>query len=226
MTGIYKITSPTGKIYIGQAVDIAIRLKSYINGTCIGQPRIYNSIRKHGWNAHRVEIVQECSEIELNKAERYWQDYYNCVEEGLNLRYTQTDEKSGRFSEEMKIKLRKPKSTTDKMKGPKSAEHLAKIAAANKGKKRGPQKNPSNKRGPDHSQYGIKKPEMGAKRLGGNNPGARRVDVHGPSGDYIGTYESQVEVMQLLGFKHTGGICSCCKGKVKSYLGYTFNYAR
>ena len=225
MTGIYKITSPTGKIYIGQAVDIKRRLVSYEKSRCISQPRIYNSILKHGWDNHEVEILQECTELDLNKAERYWQEYYNSIEQGLNLRYTETEEKSGRLSEEHRNRLKKPKSTTERMKGPKSVEHVAKIASANRGKKRGPQKNPHKKVGIANPQYGRKRPEMGKKRLGCNNPAAKSVKVYNLKGDYIGTYGSQIEVMRLLNFKHSGGISSCCKGKVKSYLGYKFTYA-
>ena len=225
MTGIYKITSPTNKVYVGQAVDLDRRLKSYAKGRCMSQPKIYNSILKYGWEAHRIVVLEECSELDLNKAERYWQDYYNSVEQGLNLRYTQTDEKSGKLSKEHIDKLKKPKSTTEKMKGPKSAEHIAKIAAANKNKKRGPQKNPHKKVGIYSPQYGIKRPEQSEKRRGSGNPAAKRVDVYNQTGTYIGTYGSQVEIMRVLGFKHTGGISSCCREAVKSYLGYKFNYA-
>lgn len=225
MTGIYKITSPTGKIYIGQAVDIPRRLKSYASNSCVHQPKVYNSINKHGWESHTVEVLQECCEVELNKLERYWQDHYNAVENGLNSRYTATSEKSGRLSEEMILKLKKPKSTTENMKKPKSVEHVAKIAAANKGKKRGPQKNPSNKKGSDYWKHGKKYPELGTKRIGKNNPAAKQVEAYKLDGNYIGTYGSQMDATRALNFKHSGGISSCCKGKIKSYLGYIFKYA-
>jgi group I intron endonuclease len=226
MTGIYKITSPTGKVYIGQAVDINRRLKSYANGSCINQPKVYNSISKYSWQQHIVEILEECDEEALNKLERYWQDYYNSVEQGLNSRYTATDEKSGRLSQEVITKLRKPKSNTEKMKKPKSAEHVAKITAATKGKKRGHQKNPSNKKGAAHWKYGKKYPELSSKRIGDKNPAARSIEVYSLTGDYIRTYGTQTEAMRDLNFNHTGGISSCCRGKVKSYLGYIFKYAK
>lgn len=48
--GIYKITSPSGKIYIGQSRDLDKRLKSYKCGSSKtkGQPKLYNSFEKYG----------------------------------------------------------------------------------------------------------------------------------------------------------------------------------
>ncbi|HEC36627.1 hypothetical protein LCGC14_1312370 [marine sediment metagenome] len=46
--GIYKITSPTKKIYIGQSIDINRRKIIYKNILCKLQRKIYNSLKKHG----------------------------------------------------------------------------------------------------------------------------------------------------------------------------------
>ena len=48
MIGIYKITSPNNKVYIGQSVDIEKRLKRYKNLNCKKQSKIYNSLNKYG----------------------------------------------------------------------------------------------------------------------------------------------------------------------------------
>lgn len=88
----YKITNPNGKIYIGQTTNIRIRLYKYSILKCIGQNLIYNSIKKYGWNTHKVEIIYKtvCDQKEANKIEMifinffnsYW---YNNKERGLNL---------------------------------------------------------------------------------------------------------------------------------------------
>lgn len=72
MVGIYKITSPSGKIYIGQSVDILSRINKYKNAKCITQPIILKSILKYGWENHLFEIVLECEKSELNEKERYY----------------------------------------------------------------------------------------------------------------------------------------------------------
>jgi len=46
-SGIYKITSPTGKIYVGEAKDLRIRCEYYLTPNRIKKQRaIYNSIIK------------------------------------------------------------------------------------------------------------------------------------------------------------------------------------
>jgi group I intron endonuclease len=64
--GIYKIVSPSGKIYIGQSMDLGRRENEYGRLQCEGQPKIYYSINKHGWDKHKwfkfeypVEVLNE-----------------------------------------------------------------------------------------------------------------------------------------------------------------------
>ena len=54
MIGIYKITSPTGKVYIGQSIEIEKRWMRYKNITksVKKQPAIYNSLLKYGSENH------------------------------------------------------------------------------------------------------------------------------------------------------------------------------
>lgn len=59
MIGIYKITNPKGKVYIGQSWDIKDRKRVYQRCECKGQQKIYNSIKKYGWKNHIHEIVHE-----------------------------------------------------------------------------------------------------------------------------------------------------------------------
>lgn len=60
--GIYKITSPTNKIYIGQSKNIYKRWNSYKSLNCKSQPYLYNSLRKHKVKNHKFEIICECEE--------------------------------------------------------------------------------------------------------------------------------------------------------------------
>ena len=62
MIGIYKITNPNGKVYIGQSVDIEKRLSNYkrLSQSILEQPAIYNSLLKHGVENHIFEIIEEC----------------------------------------------------------------------------------------------------------------------------------------------------------------------
>lgn len=109
MVGIYKITSPSGKIYIGQSVDIESRMKYYrTSKKRKSQPRLFNSFRKYGFKAHLVEIIIECEESELNDLERYYQDLFDVTGvNGLNCRLTTSDDRSGKLSKETIDKLKK-----------------------------------------------------------------------------------------------------------------------
>ena len=108
MIGIYKITSPTSKVYIGQSTNITERFTTYKRMDCKAQTILYRSLKKHGCENHIFEIIEECEESKLNERERYWQDYYNVVSvKGLNCRLTKTTDKSGKLSEETKKRLSK-----------------------------------------------------------------------------------------------------------------------
>jgi len=77
MIGIYKITSPSNKTYIGQSIDIENRKTQYIrlDKSCIG-PKLYNSLKKHGFKNHKFETIEECSLEQLNERETYWKQVY------------------------------------------------------------------------------------------------------------------------------------------------------
>ena len=115
MVGIYKITSPTNKIYIGQSIDIELRWNNYRKMRAKGQNKLYNSLLKYGPENHEFEILIECAEESLNKMERYYQELFNTQQEGLNCRLTKTDDKSGKmlpFTDEHKAKLKQARAKT------------------------------------------------------------------------------------------------------------------
>lgn len=97
MIGIYKITSPTGKIYIGQSINIERRFKTYINlrDSVKTSIKLYRSLVKYGVCNHFFEVVCECDVKELNNKERFYQDHYNSKEKGLNCILTKSNDKSG-----------------------------------------------------------------------------------------------------------------------------------
>jgi group I intron endonuclease len=106
MIGIYKITSPNGKIYIGQTIDFERRIKHYKLLKCKEQPRIHRSLIKYGVENHTFELVQECDKNNLTILERYYQELYKSTgKNGLNCILVATDEFSGGHSDESKKKI-------------------------------------------------------------------------------------------------------------------------
>lgn len=144
MIGIYKITSPSGRIYIGQSVNINRRLNDYKNLKCKKQPKLHHSFLKYGFDAHIVEVIDKCSIEELNEKERYYQELFDCIKKGLNCTLTATNDKSGELSLETRKKisiansnqseetrLKKSKSQMGRIVTP---EMRAKISKGHKGK--------------------------------------------------------------------------------------------
>ena len=86
--GIYKITSPTGRVYIGQSKNIKLRWRDYRRRLCKNQPILNKSFLKYGVENHTFEVIERCLEVDLNCRERYWQKYYDVLSNnGLNCIY-------------------------------------------------------------------------------------------------------------------------------------------
>lgn len=151
MVGIYKITSPSGRIYVGQSLDVQKRISHYSRlYNCKGQPKLYRSLLKYGASEHIFEVVEECEVDQLNVRERYWQDVYSVLgEQGLNCILTKTEDlprvqsketlekraESNRGkvrSEEAKAKMRKAANLRGPSgpRGPMSEDHKKKISEA------------------------------------------------------------------------------------------------
>jgi len=105
-SGIYKIVSPTGRVYIGEAKNLKIRCSYYLNPNRIkGQRAIYNSIVKYSPESHSIDILEFCEIELLLERERYYQELYDSVENGLNCFFTSTKNKKMVWSEETKRKM-------------------------------------------------------------------------------------------------------------------------
>ena len=105
MIGIYKITNPKNKVYIGQSINLSYRFKKYKQLQCKNQKLLYNSFIKYGIKNHKFEIIEECIIDLLNERERYWQEYYNVLHDGLNCSLVSTKNKKYIHSEETKKKI-------------------------------------------------------------------------------------------------------------------------
>ena len=131
MIGIYKIISPSKRIYIGQSINLEKRFNNYKKLSCEGQTILYRSFIKYGVENHIFEIICECSIEELNEKERYYQDLYSVLNDnGLNCMLTKTSDKNGKMANETKKKI------SDANKGKKRTDDCKlKISLAQRGKK-------------------------------------------------------------------------------------------
>lgn len=104
--GIYKITSPSGRFYIGQSKDIKSRWRSYKKYNP-NQKLLHRSFLKYGFENHKFEIIEECEVEDLNCRERYWQDFYDVLNGGLNCKLTNCGESKVLYSDELRMTISK-----------------------------------------------------------------------------------------------------------------------
>jgi group I intron endonuclease len=104
--GIYGLKNKiTNKWYVGQSWDVERRFLTYKSLNCIGQTKIYNSIKKYGFCNFDVVLLEACDRNQdiLNQRESYWIEFYNSIENGYNLR---DGGSKGKYSNESKNKMR------------------------------------------------------------------------------------------------------------------------
>jgi group I intron endonuclease len=134
MVGVYKITNPKGKIYIGQSINIKKRWESYEKINCKNQTKLYYSLKKYGWDNHIKEIIEECFENELLERETYWKNYYKVLE--IPSLCCRIDGRGGKMSQEMKNKISQSSKGISRNKGiPKSESHKINMGKSRIGKK-------------------------------------------------------------------------------------------
>lgn len=189
ITGIYKITNPKGRVYIGQAKCIRKRWLVYFNNhsSLKSQPILFNSLNHHKPENHTFEIIHRCEIDDLNDLERYYQDLYNVTNRklGLNCVLQKTNERPRVLSQETRDKIGKSKKgiklsqeRIDRMRlsriGRKlSEETKRKIKETNLGQKRSDEAklNMSKaqkkiaKYGKDHHFYGKKMSDESRKKI-------------------------------------------------------------
>jgi group I intron endonuclease len=199
MIGIYKITNPKGKIYIGQTIDIQRRVYQYEKFNCKEQPKLYNSLKKYGFENHQIELIYECDIESLTFFERYYQELYNSTEnDNLNCFLVTTADKSGRHTEETKRKM------SESAKGKKkSAEHIAKLPQNQKGYK------------------GKKRSEETKLKQSLNSAKARKVYQYTKDNEFVKEWRNVSEAQRCLGIKN---ISSAALGKIPSSGGFKWRY--
>ena len=233
MIGIYKITGPSGKVYIGQTTNFTKRKNYYKNGAKPYQVRIHNSLQKYGYDAHTIEFIEQCLVENLNERERYWQDFYDVIgENGLNCRLTETKDKSGFISDESKSKMsvaRQNRILTDKEKyrlkslflGRKHTEETRlKMSESAKGRKFTAEhiaKLPQNQKG----KFRPKASEATKIKQSLNSGKSKVVYQYTMNGMFIDEYRNVSEAQRCLGIKN---ISSAALGKIPSSGGFKWRY--
>jgi group I intron endonuclease len=84
---IYKLTSPSGKCYIGRTNHFFKRMASHYHksGNIKNNNWLYQAVRKYGWDNFTKEIIDIPDNLEHAKErELYWIKFFNSFHEGYN----------------------------------------------------------------------------------------------------------------------------------------------
>jgi group I intron endonuclease len=206
---IYMIKNPKNKIYIGQTINFHNRMKKYKYLKCFSQPKIFNSIKKHGFENHIVNILETIEEEDkitliekLNKLEIFYINKYNSTGNfGLNCGF---GGKNSACSQETIEKIR-----NSKIGKKHSQETKLKLSLINSGK-------PSNRKG---CQLSIEHKMALIKSLTGRKSKHRKKVLC--SNGII--YDSISHASNTLNIPRSN-INSVCNGKRKTANGLKFNY--
>jgi len=201
MIGIYKITNPKDKIYIGQTIDFERRVYQYKMLNCKEQPKLYNSLKKYGFENHKIELIYECDIDSLTFFERYYQEIYKTIEDNnLNCFLVTTKDKTGRHTDETKIKI------SNALKGKKkTAEHISRLPQNQKGKFR---------------------PKSSAEtkiKMMLNNGKSRKVYQYSQDGVFLKEHISALQAEHETGATN---ISSAALGRLKQSGGYKWSYTK
>jgi len=245
MIGIYKITSPSGKVYIGQSLDINERKKHYININAVKkQVKIFNSLNKYGWDKHNFEIIEECSVELLDERETHWKQYYLDQIDGdwdkvlfLGLYDSGGGPREQHTKDKMSINIKKAKQSITDERRQEISNNIS-IGHANMTKEEKEQwgikisENHNNMTKEAKHEWGnkitnkkighmcYKDPERGKKISEKNSIPIQQYDINGK---FIKEWPSGVEASKQTGTNH-GGISMCLKGQLKSANKFIWKY--
>lgn len=170
ITSIYKITSPSDKVYIGQSNNTKKRFWTYKNIICSEQVKLFHSLKKYGPNNHIFEIIHELphdvSQEVINTYEQIYMDLYR--DAGVVLLNIREGGSRGKLGEETLIKMRAAnigKKKSDSMKLKTSQRMIGKrIAIGNKHTDEWKKKSSIRHKGKKHALGKKHTPEMNARK--------------------------------------------------------------
>ena len=124
--GIYTITNPKGRVYIGQSTDVVVRWKAYKRFACPHQTSLLASLKKYGAEKHKFELLCQCERDELNEKEAYYVALFQACERKCGMNLKEGGGSKAKISEETRERL--SKASMGRNKGRKlSPEHKEKI---------------------------------------------------------------------------------------------------
>jgi group I intron endonuclease len=247
MVGIYKWTSPTNRVYVGQSKNLDGRRKWYLSGGVnkASMPKIKRSFEKYGIENHVWEIIEICPLEKLNEREIYWGLFYDALEDGLNCKL---GEQNSLFSSQTKKLMSEAKKGISQSKEHKNKRLKVlkplweeKSKATLKREKEKPSRPPYKMK--EETKKKISKSKTGVpihteeskqkfREIGKNRPWLdkmRKKSIESTStpasqydkqGNFIAQYPSAASAEESFNKKGSDNIRACIRGKQKTAYGY------
>lgn len=212
---IYKITNPTGRLYVGKTYNLAARIASH---KCCAKKTtkaiiLYNSIRKYGWDAHVLEVLEDVPDDQLNVREMFWiaelKTYCYENPNGMNM----TKGGDGQRTTWMHD-IERRKRQSERFTGSGGAFYGHHHTEENK-------KKASIRVSKFNKENGIKVPEWGAEK--GRNIVRKKILCYNENGVFIKEYPSLQSAENELNIDHSC-ISEACTRKRTNAGGYLFRY--
>ena len=210
---IYKITSPSGRVYVGKTKRLKIRIWEYRWRSKKRKSIIHDSIKGYGWEAHKLEVIEEVSDELLNEREMFWikelNTFYLDNEKGMNM----TKGGDGNVpSWKHNIERRKKQS---KAFSGKNNPFYGKTHSEEYKKRKSLEVSEYNKKN------GVKVPKWGAEK--GRLKIIKPVVVYNSNGEFIKEYVSATDAAKDLGINRTS-INDVLRKKHTNASGFVFKY--
>ncbi len=177
-----------------------------------GQTKVWRSLVKYGPEKHLYEIIDQCDSSDLNKLERYYQELYDSVDNGLNCVYTKTNDKSGKVSKDTLKRMSLSQKGNNNWLGRKhtdATKEIIRLKATGRkfsdevNKRKGRKGRVSNRKGVKYSGKNVVQYDL--------------------NGKVIKEWVSVSKVCEELGYS-AGNISSCCNGRLKTYKKCKWSY--
>jgi group I intron endonuclease len=104
---IYCLTSPSGKVYIGQTTNWGKRVSYYAGMHCQHQHKLYHALRKYGWPSFTAEIIDTAvDKTQLDLLEMLYINKFEAMDPTKGYNLCAGGSTRGELSAESKAKYR------------------------------------------------------------------------------------------------------------------------
>lgn len=205
-SGIYMWTSPCGKSYIGQSVNLNRRKKTFINFSKYRHGKIYYARKKYCKESDWVyKVLEYCDVDKLDEREQYYIELYDTMNNGYN------SDTGGHLNRKLSNEARQKFSGSGNPFYGKhhTEEQKRKLSEAMKG-----ENNPLYGKHLTEEHKSKLSEAMKGKYVGEKNPNSKAVIQLSKNGEFIAEFSTMKEASEKIG-RSISSISSCCGTKDK-----------